>query len=668
MLRRNQTVIVIVCLFIFAFGIRVYQLDKTPTQNDEQLWLARAYSFVHTLFNQDPEITPITKIYSDNGNVDVFEMGQALVPEQYPFTIRTEAHHPGVPPTLLIGLSYIFLADGSHEASLNLLPTIVAIKLPQVIIGSLLVVVTYLGTGYMFNRRVAFISALVIAVSPLMIGFSRLARIDMTSAFFATCMFFSYVVQVNQVRRKSQIQWALLTGIFAGLGMATNPYAVYIVPIFATVKILLSNPTKDRWHQRFLPDLYDILFLVTWIVIYVFAHPNLWANPIAGFEQWINITLGQPHVSGDGNHFFYIRIILLTTLPSTMLLMITGLGTGLKLYRRQTIVLAVWCVWFLLLLSIPSGKKNLKNILQLSIPMAIWVGIAVDWMAIKLSQRWGRISYELLYRVLAFTQILIGLGVTLYWLPMPHLYITPRVTIASEDSRSIATSHGIKPALDYIYANSPTEPKRFIARTGRNNLMFHLPDEAISYATLNDFQKSDWLIVLPKSINTESAWYYNVNPTHILTHGQIELAYLYYLPDFFPREMIDTSSPLIRYDNNIQLYDIELEQDEDQLRIMSWWGEQPDEPYGFSIQVFDLQSNKVAQGDFLLPTKIKQESLLDISLLEGGEYHVSLIVYDLETATSLNGSIVDTDSLFERMFDVGIVQLESASSTNIPDN
>lgn len=661
MLKRNQTMLIACVLFICAFGIRVFQLDSAPTQNDEQLWLARAYSLVHTVFNSTPEITPLTRIYSDNGNVDVFETGQNLVPEQYPFTIRTEAHHPGVPPTLLIGLSYVFLADGSHPASLNLLSTIVAIKLPNVIIGSLLVVVVYLGSSYLVNHRVGLVAASLILVSPLMIGFSRLARIDMSGALFATCMFFSYVVLVQQTSRTSQVKWAILAGIFAGLGMATIPYAVYIVPIFAPIKILLSHPSKSKGLRRFLPDGYDVIFVGIWLLVYVFAHPNLWANPIAGFGLWLENTFERPHLQAQESHWLYIQFILLTTVPSTVVLMVAGMLVGFKKYSAQTFVLVTWIVWYLLLLSIPSGGKSLKNILQLSVPISILAGIALEWLATWLAQRWKRMSFEIFYRILLVSQIVIGVVVTAYWWPLPNLYVQPGVTITLDSEiKGIMGSYGIKPALDYAFASSPIEPKEFIARSGRNNMLFYLPEDMLEYSTLHDLKEADWLIVLSKTLdNAEEAWYTDFEPSHIVKHRQVELAYMYYLPDFYPREMYDTSSPIVIYDNGIELYDVDLTQDDNELIVNSLWGEQPEQPYGFTVQLFDAENNKVAQGDFLLPTETRQISTMNIRPVEVGEYRVDLIMYDLATASSVGGIITESNVAFERVYPVGTFNVKA---------
>jgi|GEM_PF-1619914 len=651
-MERKNLIITVVVLFVFAFAVRVYDLDNAATQDDEQLWLARSYAFVHTIFNQQPETNDITRIYSDNGNVDVFEIGANLVPEQYPFTIRTEAHHPGVPPTLLMGLSYIFLADGSHPASLNLVSTVVAVKLPGVIIGSLLVVVVFMGVRYLFDWRVALASAVLIAVSPLMIGFSRLARIDLMAAFLATCMLFSYIVRVHQTSPKKHLQWTILVGLFAGMGMATNPYAVYSIPVFAAVKILLTPVNKDNRYRRFLPDIYDLLFLLVWIAVYILWHPNLWANPVAGFSQWLDITVTQRrHLRGDGGHELYSYYILITTLPTTLLLAGVGLLGRWSQYRRQIAVIVIWFAFFLFLLSVPSGRKNIKNIIVLSVPISIMAGLGVDWLAGWLSKLWVRLSARFVFWGMVGVQAIIGLVVTLVWLPVPHLYVSPGVTFNDDDMRTFVTTNGIKSALDYAYTNSPFPPKLFLAPGARNNLMFHLSPDEYDFATDAKLEVADWLIILSKSLGNDDVWYNAVEPTHIVNHHQLELARLYYLPDFFPREMVDTSSPIIRYDNGIEVYVFDHVVVDDSLQVTSWWGEKPEEHHGFSLQLFDGEMNKVAQGDFLLPVESKQVSELDIADLPDGEYRILLITYDLATATSLNGVNLIAGQPFERSYD-----------------
>ncbi len=664
-MQKRTQVIVCIVLFLFAFGIRIYDLENMPTQDDEQLWLARSYAFMHTLFNAEPDLTPITRIYSDNGNVDVFETGDNLLPEEYPFTIRTEAPHPGIPMTTLIGLSYIFLADGSHPASLNLFSTIFAMKLPAVFLGSLLVLVTFMGAQYLFDWRVGLAAAILIAVSPLMIGFSRLARIDLSATLFATCMLFSYIVNVRQSTPKNHLQWSILAGVFAGLGMATTPYAVYIVPIFALVKIMLTPTTKGNWYRRFMPDVYDVLFFVIWGGVYFLFYPNLWANPVAGIGQWIDnlFVTYDGHMAGDVRRTLYLEMFLLTSVPLTLALVPAGILGKWSQYRTRIILMMVWFGWFLLLLSIPSGRKNIKNTMQLLIPIAILAGLGIDWLAGRLSRMMNNRSERPIYVGLLGLQIVVGLAITMYWHPLPHLYVAPGVYVPMIGSKNFATSNGMKLALDYAYENSPYPAERFIAPGARNNLLFHLPEDQLDYAVDGRYELADWLIVSPKRYEIGGdAWFFDTEPTHLLVHRQVEIAGLYYLPDFFPREQFDTSSPIIRYDNGIEIYDLQTDVTDNVFTLTSLWGQQPEDPYGFSIQIFDAEMNKIAQGDFLLPVEVKQVSKVELLDVPDGDYRVLLITYDLATATSQNGLNLTNEIPFERSYDLGTITIGQPES------
>jgi hypothetical protein len=437
------------------------------------------------------------------------------------------------------------------------------------------------------------------------------------------------------------------------------------VPVFAVVKIFLTPATPSNRYRRFLPDIYDVLLFIVWGAVYLLWYPNLWANPIAGVGQWIDnlFVTYDGHMAGDVRRTLYLEMFLLTTLPTTLLLVPMGIWGKWSQYRSRIVVMVVWFGWFLLLLSIPSGRKNIKNTMQLLIPISILAGLGLDWLALRLAKLRKRVSERYVYVGLLGFNLLVGLAVTLYWHPLPHLYVQPSVYVPMIGSDNFATSNGVKPALDYALAHSPYPAERFMATGARNNLLFYLSEDQLDYAVPGRYEIADWLIVTPKKYGRGgSEWFYDVEPTHVLVHRQVELAALYYLPDFFPREQYDTSSPIVRFDNGIEVYDVQSDIADETLTLTTLWGQQPDEPYGFSVQLFDADMNKVAQGDFLLPTGVKQVSELDLSDVPAGDYHALLIAYDIATASSLNGVDLVTGATFERAYDLGAVQFNRDSS------
>ena len=134
----------------------------------------------------------------------------------------------------------------------------------------------------------------------------------------------------------------------------------------------------------------------------------------------------------------------------------------------------------------------------------------------------------------------------------------------------------------------------------------------------------------------------------------------YYVRSEIPCELLPQSPlPLVQYDNGMQLLNATLEQEADNLIIYTWWDNKPAPPYGFSIQLFDADSNKVAQGDFLLPVNTIQVSQLDLPNLPAGEFHVNLVLYDVETVTSVNGINNLTDESFERFVQIGKLLIDN---------
>lgn len=139
-----------------------------------------------------------------------------------------------------------------------------------------------------------------------------------------------------------------------------------------------------------------------------------------------------------------------------------------------------------------------------------------------------------------------------------------------------------------------------------------------------------------------------------------EVRFEYWVRQNIPCELVTPdSTPLIRYDNGIELYNALAEVREGMIHIYTWWDHLPDESYGYSIQIFDSANNKVAQSDTLLPTKAITEYTFDVSELGDETYRVDMIVYDSATVTSLAGTIITVDTTFDRAFTISEVVISN---------
>ena len=120
-------------------------------------------------------------------------------------------------------------------------------------------------------------------------------------------------------------------------------------------------------------------------------------------------------------------------------------------------------------------------------------------------------------------------------------------------------------------------------------------------------------------------------------------------------ELTDTPSPFaVFYDSGILLFNLLHEIDSNQITFSFWWSRTSDDPYGFSIQIFNAPGEKVQQYDNVIG--IGYVHAVDISMLAEGDYTAKLIVYDFDSQVSQPGTVIDNQgglqSQFERELEI----------------
>lgn len=116
------------------------------------------------------------------------------------------------------------------------------------------------------------------------------------------------------------------------------------------------------------------------------------------------------------------------------------------------------------------------------------------------------------------------------------------------------------------------------------------------------------------------------------------------------RELTDAQSLFaVFYDRGGLLFNLPPEIDSDQMTFSFWWARTPDDPYAFSIQIFNMQGEKVQQYDNVIG--IGYVHAVDISMLAEGDYAAKLIVYDFETHVSQPGTVLDNQGGFQGQFE-----------------
>ena len=346
-------------LFFVAFIPRVLALGRFLTP-DEFLWVDRSRNFLAGLMNDAYQCDSVISAWQFTAH------GLAC-------TLRTG--HPGV-TTMWTGsfgfwLSWlpqrrtVSLYDYVVNASTNPLDPnlIVPERLGTVLIVSLWVVAVYWLGRRLFGGPIAFVAALLIALSPFHIALSRVIHHDALSTVFMTLSVLTAFIFWGQ---KASQRWLVVSGVWGGLAFMSKSPALYLLPFIAVVGLWFLiqdarsqsypvsrrdlSPSKAKLGivpPAFLPTQISdqlihtvvdgLIWFAAFVVTVIIVWPAMWAVPLTAIETIF--AYGNKYASGGhakGNFFmgvisqdpgplFYPVSWLYRTTPLVMLGLVLGL-------------------------------------------------------------------------------------------------------------------------------------------------------------------------------------------------------------------------------------------------------------------------------------------------------------------------------------------------------
>jgi 4-amino-4-deoxy-L-arabinose transferase-like glycosyltransferase len=267
----------------------------------------------------------------------------------------------------LVNFSTFFIGENSEFVN----------RLPSALAGLITLLVIFLFGERLFNPRVGFLSAMVLATCILFPQLSRWMMLDsLVTLFFLLNLHYFYLgVEREGGRRKCY----LLAGLFMGLGVLTKGPLVYLsLPIFFIFTLFQKN-LKKFWCRDLLWGvlLSAIIALVWWV-------PACW---IGGkdyihwllFKQAIGTYMeGGKHFHPEPFYFYFIRF------PAEFFPWVVFLPTafifGLRKEfgrRKEFLFLSIWFIFIFLFFTLSIGKKD-NYLLPLYPAAAIMVGCLWD--------------------------------------------------------------------------------------------------------------------------------------------------------------------------------------------------------------------------------------------------------------------------------------------------
>jgi 4-amino-4-deoxy-L-arabinose transferase-like glycosyltransferase len=268
----------------------------------------------------------------------------------------------------LVNLSTFFLGENSELAN----------RLPSALAGLMTLFVTFLFGEKLFNLRIGFLSAMVLATCILFPQLSRWMMLDSLFTLFLLLSLFCFYLGYEEEGRRRK--YYFLASLFMGLGVLTKGPIGYLSLPIILIFAFFQKDIKKLWNR-------DLLWgcLLSLILVLMWWVPACW---IGGkeyiywllFKQAIGTYVeGGRHFHPEPFYFYFIRFPIeffpwIVFLPTAF---IFGLRKGWG-KRKEFLFLSIWFFFIFLFFTLSKGKKD-NYLLPLYPAAAMMVGSLWDF-------------------------------------------------------------------------------------------------------------------------------------------------------------------------------------------------------------------------------------------------------------------------------------------------
>ncbi len=302
-----------------------------------------------------------------------------------------------------------------------------AAKLPSAFFGFGLVLVTYFLAKKLFGRVTGFISGFVLLTTTQYLYYSRIAMMDVTTAFFITLSLFLYYL----TKEKPKTIYWVLSGISLGLGVMVKGVVGFLpLPIifFYEIYLYLSKQQKPSWKlilNYVLMFLSSVVIFLPWHLEMYKIYGQAFINNYLIYHVWDRATTD---IEDKGRSFWWYVVVLKVSMRLWFIALLGALPLGLvKAIKRDNrfIFAFIWALIIFLFFSI-SKSKLIWYVVPLYPILSVFVGYfiyRVFWLITgRVSKSWRQsvriaalfllvvvsLSYLFLNRKLAYPSDLTG--------------------------------------------------------------------------------------------------------------------------------------------------------------------------------------------------------------------------------------------------------------------
>jgi uncharacterized membrane protein len=402
-------------LFILALAVRVPALDTFDTV-DEHTWVYRSGSFIGGLLFPDYTCPPAAwgRTFSTAGLGCTLQIGYPGVTTMWGGGLGLLAYYWQTMRPTGVGL-HTFLKNLDPLDPALIAPT----RLPLAVAGALFVLPFYWLMRRLLDEKVAFVAALLVALSPFHIALSRVLHQDALTADF---MVLSLLSMVGYWLQGWKRRWLFISATLAGIAFLSKAIGWFMMPCAAMVGLLslYYHRREGRWHGW--ASVGQMVGEgVTWGVVawltFTVLFPAMWVIPGEVISRLIDANFGLAEQGHESDQFFLgsishnpgpllypigwllraspLEVLGLLVLPPAVWRSLRSARQKIAEHPAQ-VALALFVAAFLLFVTL-SNKKMVRYSLPAFPVLDIFVAIGLLWLADRLAwltrretiQRWA---------------------------------------------------------------------------------------------------------------------------------------------------------------------------------------------------------------------------------------------------------------------------------------
>lgn len=213
------------------------------------------------------------------------------------------AGHPGVTLMWLGSLGLVLedlFSRPGVTGSISLVERLAWMRLPVVVLHTLLIPCGYLLLRRLIAPATALIAGLLWATSPYLIAHSRLLHLDGLLTMFVTLSLLCVLIACHAPR---PLPWMIAAGVLTGLALLTKGPALILLPIVGVLR-LWHIPAATLPTRLYRTTGWYLLWLSVAVLTVVLLWPALWVVPEQALQRYLGEIIsngGRPN--GDGQFF-----------------------------------------------------------------------------------------------------------------------------------------------------------------------------------------------------------------------------------------------------------------------------------------------------------------------------------------------------------------------------